>query len=487
MICAQMPLPDDAPAEVKRSLEDLCAVFRRSAKAAGRTQKEAAEAAAFSRYPVSRMFTGKWCEPTSFVPWKTAEVILRIGLLADEDTVVRARVLYDSVNGWLQSGAVDQPTATSLRRYGRSLVGHEGRQYPSIDRLELEVGADGSVAGTIVRIEPEGRRGATWRCSGRFERDRYLLTFWPAESALPDAPQVDSSGHMTILRESSSSRPWPGAVMKMRRGPNSDPILEAYDYWWTGPNDPVLTSAASAVAVLDFDNTLAAGWILGPWLRRLAGAGIGDAAEAVAQLAQLFENYETKPGYGHDTLSADAASVYAAALRGVHVDAISPLIKPFVADYLGPRGAVFSHARPLIKGLRSRGYRPVLITGAPAELTAEIISALDIERCFPLVLEIADGRFTGRIVRNRGVSTEKAAACDYMRDEHESDIAIAIGDSQGDVPMWTRARTSIAIGTSDVYQVTIPGVNLNEPLDTSFWDRVPPASWLTLVRPEVGA
>jgi phosphoserine phosphatase len=285
-----------------------------------------------------------------------------------------------------------------------------------------------------------------------------------------------------VQRENSKKRPWAGHFVKLERHPGHVPVLHTYDYWLSSPKDPKLVSAASTVAVLDFDNTLARGWILGPWMQCLAENDTGEAGPATRRLAELFTAYNARPGFGHDRLATEAGQIYADAMKGVPVQAVQPLAEPFVADYLGPRGQLSRSSRTLIDGLRHRGLRPVLITGAPGEVTESLMRELNIERCFPLMLEIDNGIFTGHVVSNRGVSHEKAAACDWLEDQQECELVVAIGDSDGDRPMWRRAQISIQVGgVADRADVTRSGVDMEAPLDEEFWELIPTASWLSCV------
>jgi HAD superfamily phosphoserine phosphatase-like hydrolase len=243
-----------------------------------------------------------------------------------------------------------------------------------------------------------------------------------------------------------------------------------------------LVSAASSVAVLDFDNTLARGWILGPWMQCLAENAIGDMGAGIERLLKLFADYSARPGFGHDRLAMEAGQIYADSMANVAARNVEPLAAPFVSDYLGPRGQLFEHARSLISGLRERGLRPVMITGAPGEVTEALMRELEIERCFPLLLEIDDGVFTGTVVSNRGIAHEKAAACRWLIDEQECEIIVAIGDSEGDRPMWRLAEVSIRVGgPPDTNDVIISGVELSTALNQTFWDQIPKASWLAFV------
>jgi HAD superfamily phosphoserine phosphatase-like hydrolase len=234
------------------------------------------------------------------------------------------------------------------------------------------------------------------------------------------------------------------------------------------------------VALLDFDNTLARGWILGPWLQELGSAGIGRAAEGYEELAGLFAEYRVRPGFGHDRLATEAARIYATSLTGVSVHDVKPLAEPFAVDYLGRDGPLFPSSRALLSGLRERGHRTILVTGAPSELAEPLMRELGFERSFALVLEIEGGIYTGAIVANSGLSSAKAKVCEHLAESEESEVVVAVGDSEGDRPLWRHARVAIRVGaTGDDAELNVSALNLEEPLDAGFWEMIPTASWLS--------
>jgi phosphoserine phosphatase len=369
-----------------------------------------------------------------------------------------------------------------LIRYGRARADQPGRAYPSLDRLDLELWPDGQVEGLIERIEPEGRRGALWSCAGRQVLDTFLLTFWPLKSDDGEAAQSNSAGQILVQREISLRRPWLGKFVKLERRQSKPPVLQEYDYWLSPATDRGLVSSVSTVAVLDFDNTMARGWILRPWMDCLAENGVGDARAGVGRLEQLLNDYSSRPSFGHDRLATKAGEIYAESMRGVAARDVQRLAEPFVSDYLGPRGQLFASTREMIGGFRERGLRPVLITGAPGEVTEALTKELEIEHCFPLRLNLTNGVFTGSVASNHGVSGAKATACQWLVDEQECEVAVAVGDSAGDQPLWRHARVSIRvggpIGASDV---TMSGIDMNAALDDRFWQQIPRASWLDFV------
>jgi phosphoserine phosphatase len=109
---------------------------------------------------------------------------------------------------------------------------------------------------------------------------------------------------------------------------------------------------------------------------------------------------------------------------------------------------------------------------------------LGLERSWALMLEIDNGVYSGRIVGNAGVASAKAGVCRLLARDEESDVALAFGDSEGDRLMWREARIAIRVG-GDAHdpEVTLSGLDLDQPLDDRLWSIVPTASWLREVRP----
>lgn len=457
------------PPAAQSAVDALSALAR---EARGTTPiKTIASKADVSQTAVSRLCSGKWQKEGLSKP--TLERILRVMDCADE-TLERAGDLYDEAKAERH-----EPPAPTTVRYGLTPAEQEGRLYASIDRIAYEERVDGYVAGTIERIEPTGQRGNRWECAGRISHGELHLTFWPSSKR---GSQASSTGHLAVIRDQNSKRPWAGFYIKLSGHPGNNPRLLTYEFITVPGHDDRLTNASSSVVVLDFDNTLAHGWIMRPWVGLLASRGVGNARAARDELEQLFADYETGRTMSHDRLADRAAELYADALSGVLVRQVEELAETFVSDYLEDTNTLFRYSRELVKGLRSRGLRPVLVTGAPAEVAKPLIRALNIERSFATVLHIADERFTGSVRSNRGVSRAKQAACDHLIRKQECDIIVAIGDSEGDRPMWDAAETSIRIGGDpDARDVTISGLELTQPLSDEFWSRISAASWLTVL------
>jgi len=471
--------------DYQAQLDELSALAVSTRKAAGLTVSQVAKSVSYHRAAVSRLNTGKWVE--AGLARSTMKTIFE-AMKASDETIARALILYDEIKAATARGSSRRPSAAPsdrgpqlIERWGCAPPRPPHRMYASLDRLVLRVRADGQAEGTIERLEPLSQRRARWTCRGYGTNRSLHLTFWPAPS-VDGAPQSDSIGHISVQRHQSATGPWFGHVSKLERREGRKPRLNSYEYWMSTGSDPRLIHVVSSVAVVDFDNTLARGWILGPWLERLAAEGIGASAEAIDGLRRRFAEYEAKASYGHDRLASDVASIYARALEGVRVTDVEAHAGPFVADYTSDRrGHLFSSSRALLDGLKKRGLRPVLITGAPKEVVDELGRELGILTTYSLVLRASHGVFTGEIAFNHGLASMKDTACQQLEDA-DSSLMVAVGDSEGDRPMWRRATTAIQIGGTDKQSdIDIADVDLSEPLSETFWAQIPTASWLDAV------
>jgi phosphoserine phosphatase len=103
-------------------------------------------------------------------------------------------------------------------------------------------------------------------------------------------------------------------------------------------------------------------------------------------------------------------------------------------------------AEALVRACRARGIRTLLVSGGFNFFTAWLQQRLGIDAVLSNVLEIADGRLTGRVL---GAIVDGRAKAARLAEERERlgarrDQVLAIGDGANDIPMMAEAGTSIA-------------------------------------------
>lgn len=103
-------------------------------------------------------------------------------------------------------------------------------------------------------------------------------------------------------------------------------------------------------------------------------------------------------------------------------------------------------AEALVRACRARGIRTLLVSGGFNFFTAWLQQRLGIDAVLSNVLEIVDGRLTGRVL---GAIVDGSAKAARLAEERERlgarrEQVLAIGDGANDIPMMAEAGVSIA-------------------------------------------
>ena len=127
-----------------------------------------------------------------------------------------------------------------------------------------------------------------------------------------------------------------------------------------------------------------------------------------------------------------------ALLRGLPVEALQRVYDQ--------RLVLSPGAERMLAGFRRAGAQTLLVSGGFTFFTDRLKARLGIDRTAASVLEIVDGRLTGRLSGEIVDGALKARAFARLRDEVGGDdgIAVAIGDGANDLPMLRLADVSVA-------------------------------------------
>jgi len=101
-------------------------------------------------------------------------------------------------------------------------------------------------------------------------------------------------------------------------------------------------------------------------------------------------------------------------------------------------------AERMLDGFHRAGARSLLVSGGFTYFTDRLQSRAGLGHTLSNVLEIRDGRLTGRIQGEIVDAAAKAGALRALRDTLPAGMAVAFGDGANDLPMFREADVSIA-------------------------------------------
>ncbi|MEO8485578.1 MAG: phosphoserine phosphatase SerB [Betaproteobacteria bacterium] len=127
-----------------------------------------------------------------------------------------------------------------------------------------------------------------------------------------------------------------------------------------------------------------------------------------------------------------------ALLAGLPVDALETVYRD--------RLRLSPGAETLLAAVHEAGAKTLLVSGGFAFFTERLRERLALDATVSNVLEVANGRLTGRVVGDIVDADGKAKALASMREHHASDggWVVAIGDGANDLPMMRVADVSVA-------------------------------------------
>jgi HAD superfamily phosphoserine phosphatase-like hydrolase len=309
----------------------------------------------------------------------------------------------------------------------------EKRPYASIDLVNVERGPRNEISGSMRRLSPSDECGLTWRMQGHSHDDAIFLTFHPDTSK-----NAASVGATSILRYGYRESEYRGSYIRLSSNRHMEEGLVTRQYAWV---KRCPQSALEMVALLDWDNTLQAGWSILPWLEYLATLS-DQSIYAREAIEDLTNKYELKL-IDHDELSRTCAAAYGELLTGMSVPDVADLANKYLNNH-SPQDP-FPFTDRLLSVLRAHGIAPIIVSGAPKELVDGISTRLNIQEYYCLEIDSQGGMYTGSIKTNAGLREAKSAIVAGIERSWRS-VVLALGDSESDIPMLDGAKRRVIVG-----------------------------------------
>jgi len=203
------------------------------------------------------------------------------------------------------------------------------------------------------------------------------------------------------------------------------------------PADP------SAAGFFDVDNTMMQGASIYYLARGLAARKYFTTADLLRFGARQLRFRLMAAEHGGDMSQARQAAL--AFVEGRPVDELKVLSEEIFDELMAER--IWSGTHALARLHLEAGQRVWLVTAAPVELGAVIAQRLGLTGAIGTVAEIADGRYTGRLVGEMMHGPAKAAAITELAAREGLDLSrcAAYSDSINDVPMLSAVGRPVAV------------------------------------------
>jgi len=205
----------------------------------------------------------------------------------------------------------------------------------------------------------------------------------------------------------------------------------------------VVPEDRSAAGFFDVDNTMMQGASIYCLARGLAARKYFTTADLLRFGARQLRFRLLAAEHGGDRSQARQAAL--AFVEGRPVDELKALSEEIFDELMAER--IWSGTHALARLHLEAGQRVWLVTAAPVELGAVIAQRLGLTGAIGTVAEIADGRYTGRLVGEMMHGPAKAAAITELAAREGLDLSrcAAYSDSINDVPMLSAVGRPVAV------------------------------------------
>lgn len=199
-------------------------------------------------------------------------------------------------------------------------------------------------------------------------------------------------------------------------------------------------STPTAFAFFDFDDTLASGDSILPYLLYCIGKGLAPKKQ-VLRAATGFIRWKLNPAQASASKESTLSFI-----AGRTVEEMDDVARGFFRDVQHKR--FFQAGLKALWNLRAQGVKPVIVSASPDVYMRVIAEFLPVEAVLSTPCEVIDGRYTGRVGENcKG--DEKPRRIEAWLQEKELSIdkerSSGYGDSPSDAPMMLLTGTPVLV------------------------------------------
>ncbi|MCC6934256.1 MAG: HAD family phosphatase [Candidatus Yanofskybacteria bacterium] len=206
------------------------------------------------------------------------------------------------------------------------------------------------------------------------------------------------------------------------------------------------------LAIFDIDGTIFRSSLLIELFNELVRRGVFPR-QASLEVERNFVAWLNRKGHYNDYLMK-LVKVHYRYQTGCTVRQVEPAIRAVIA---WQKDRVYRYTRDLIKELRAKGFYLLAISNSQNSMVQRFAHVLGFDAAIGRALEVVDGIYTGRVLYDGKrfpieAHLDKVAILTSFLSTHgvNADLkhSIAVGDSEGDIPLLNAVGNPIAFNPS---------------------------------------
>ncbi len=202
------------------------------------------------------------------------------------------------------------------------------------------------------------------------------------------------------------------------------------------------------LAVFDIDGTIFRSSLLIQLINGLVEEGVFPTTASKEMEKDYLAWLDRKGTY--DNYIGQVVNIYWKYIRGVRVGDIKKVAHEVIA---WQKDRVYRYTRDLIKKCKKEGYFLVAISGSPDYIVSAFAKDTGFDASFGSVSEIEKGVFTGRALNRDTVTNKEKVLRRLVKNlpvSADMSESIAVGDSEGDIPMLKMVGKPIAFNPNRI-------------------------------------